>query len=122
MIKKLSMAVAGVMLLAGVAFAHAPEKGKNGGQQVDAGNYHVEAIVKGNTLDVFVTDHSENPVSTRGFKGTAVLVVGGKPAKITLAPRGNNVLTGTAPVELTAPIRGAIQITNNDNETAQAKF
>lgn len=122
MIKKLSMAVAGGMLIAGVALAHAPEKGKNGGQQVDAGNYHVEAIVKGNTLDVFVTDHSENPVSTRGFKGTAVLVVGGKPAKITLAPRGNNVLTGTAPVELTAPIRGAIQITNNDNETVQAKF
>ncbi len=122
MIKKLSMAVAGVMLIAGVAFAHAPEKGKNGGQQVDAGNYHVEAIVKGNTLDVFVTDHGEKPVSTKGFKGTAVLIVAGKPAKITLAPRGDNVLTGTAAVEMTAPIRGAIQITNNNNETVQAKF
>ncbi len=122
MIKKLSMAVAGAMLIAGVAFAHAPEKGKNGGRQVDAGNYHVEAIVKGNTLDVFITDHNEKPVSTKGFKGTAVLIIGGKPAKITLAPRGDNVLTGTAAVEMTAPIRGAIQITNRDNETVQAKF
>lgn len=122
MMKKFSMAVAGAVLLAGAALAHAPEKGKNGGQQVDAGNYHVEAVVKGNTINVFVTDHGEKPVSTKGFKGTAVLVVGGKPAKITLAPRGENVLTGTAPVELTAPIRGAIQITSSDNETVQAKF
>lgn len=122
MTKNLSLAALGVVLIAGAAFAHAPEKGKNGGQQVDAGNYHVEAVVKGNTLDVFVTDHGEKPVSTKGFKGTAILVVSGKPAKITLAPRGDNVLTGTSPVELAAPVRGAIQITNGDNETVQAKF
>ncbi len=122
MTKNLSLAALGVVLITGAAFAHAPEKGKNGGQQVDAGNYHVEAVVKGNTLDVFVTDHGEKPVSTKGFKGTAILVVSGKPAKITLAPRGDNVLTGTSPVELAAPVRGAIQITNGDNETVQAKF
>jgi redox-sensitive bicupin YhaK (pirin superfamily) len=120
--RKLSLSVLGAAMLAGAALAHAPEKGKNGGQQVDAGNYHVEAVAKGNTLDVFVTDHAETPVSTKGFKGTAVLIVKGKPAKITLAPRGDNVLSGTSPVELAAPIRGAIQITNGDNETVQAKF
>lgn len=120
--KKLTLAVLGAAMIAGAAFAHAPEKGKNGGQQVDAGNYHVEAVVKGNTIDVFVTDHGEKPVSTKGFKGTAVLIVKGKPAQISLAPRGENVLTGTSPVELSAPIRGAIQITNSDNETVQAKF
>lgn len=122
LMRKLSFAALGAALVAGAALAHAPEKGKNGGQQVDAGNYHVEAVVKGNTLDVFITDHGETPVATKGFKGTAVLIVKGKPAKITLAPRGENVLTGTSPVELAAPIRGAIQITNDQNETVQAKF
>lgn len=122
LMRKISFAALGAALIAGAAFAHAPEKGKHGGQQVDAGNYHVEAVVKGNTIDVFITDHGETPVSTKGFKGTAVLIVKGKPAKITLAPRGENVLTGTSPVELAAPIRGAIQITNGDNETVQAKF
>jgi hypothetical protein len=120
--RKLAFAIFGAAMLTGVAFAHAPEKGKNGGQQVDAGNYHVEAVVKGNTLNVFVTGHDENAVSTRGFKATAVLIVKGKPVQITLAPRGDNVLTGTSPVELAAPIRGAIQITNNDSQTFQAKF
>ena len=28
------------------ASAHAPEKGKNGGQQTDAGNYHVEVVAR----------------------------------------------------------------------------
>ncbi len=122
LMKKLSFAVLGAAMIAGGAFAHAPEKGKNGGQQTDAGNYHVEAVVKGNTIDVYVTDHSETPVSTKGFKGTAVLIVKGKPAQIALAPRGANMLTGTSAVELVAPIRGAIQITNNENQTVQAKF
>jgi hypothetical protein len=122
LMRKISFAVLGAALIAGAALAHAPEKGKNGGQQVDAGNYHVEAVVKGNTIDVFVTGHDEKPVSTKGFKGTAVLIVKGKPAQIVLAPRGENILTGTSPVELAAPIRGAIQITNSDNQTVQAKF
>lgn len=122
LMKKLSLALLGAALFAGMALAHAPAKGKNGGQQVDAGNYHVEAVVKGNTIDVFVTDHSEKPVATKNFKGTAVLIVKGKPAQITLAPRGENILTGTSPVELAAPIRGAIQITNDEKETVQAKF
>ena len=122
LMRKLSFAVLGAVLVAGAALAHAPAKGKNGGQQVDAGNYHVEAVVKGNTIDVFVTDHGEAPVSTKGFKGTAVLIVKGKPAKITLAPRGENVLTGTSSIELATPIRGAIQITNDENQTVQAKF
>jgi hypothetical protein len=122
LMKKLSFAIIGAALVAGAAFAHAPARGKNGGQQVDAGNYHVEAVVKGNTIDVFITDHSEMPVSTKGFKGTAVLIVKGKPAQIVLAPRGDNVLTGTSPVELAAPIRGAVQITNSESQTVQAKF
>lgn len=122
-IRKLVVVIASVVAVSfGAAYAHAPEKGKNGGQQTDAGNYHVEVVPRGNTLDVFVTDHGEQAVSTRGFKGTAILVVKGKPQRIALAPRGENMLTGTSPVELSAPIKGAIQITDGDNTTVQAKF
>ncbi|MBX3512289.1 MAG: hypothetical protein KIT15_02465 [Xanthobacteraceae bacterium] len=110
------------LVISSAAFAHAPEKGKHGGQQVNAGNYHVEAVVKGNTIDLFFTDHGETPVPTKGFKATAILVVNGKPVRISLAPRGENRITGTSPVELAVPIRGAVQITNGDGETVQAKF
>lgn len=123
MTKKLAaLAFAMLLSLGAGALAHAPEKGKNGGQQTDAGNYHVEVVARGNTLEVFVTDHGENPVGTKGFKGTAILVVDGKAQRILLAPKGANALIGTSPVELKAPLRGAVQITNADNETVQAKF
>lgn len=120
--KYILVAASAVVLSLSVTYGHAPEKGKNGGQQTDAGNYHVEVVARGNTLDVFITDHSENVVSTKGFKGTAILVVKGKPQRIVLAPRGQNMLTGTSPVELAAPLRGVIQIVNEENTTVQAKF
>ncbi len=122
MLKQFAIALTGAAMIAGAALAHAPAVGKHGGQQTDAGNFHVEAVVKGNTLDVFVTDHGETPVSTKGFKGTAVLIANGKPVQIKLAPRGENILTGTSPVALSTPIKGAIQITDSDNQTVQAKF
>lgn len=121
-IRTYALTLVGALAFTAAAYAHAPEKGKNGGQQADAGNYHVEVVARGNTLDVFVTDHSEVAVQTKGFKGTAILVVQGKAQRITLAPRGENILTGTSPVELSTPIRGAVQITNAENQTVQAKF
>lgn len=97
-------------------------KPKHGGQVVEAGDYHVETVVKGTMLEVYVRDHDDKVISAKGFKGTAVLVVSGKPVQVALTFRDGNVLTGTSSVELSAPIRGAVQITNAQNKTVQAKF
>ena len=105
------------------AQAHAHGKGKNGGQLADAGSYHVEAVAKGETLTVYLTDHdTDKPIATTGFKGLAILVAGGKTQRIQLAPAGQNELTGRADAALAAPIKGAIQITNARNSTVLAKF
>ncbi len=119
--RKLGLAIFGVALIAGAAFAHDP-KPKHGGQIVEAGDYHVEAVAKGTALEVFISGHDDKPVATKGFKGTAVLIVKGKPVQVALTPRDGNVLTGTSATELAAPIRGAIQITNSKNKTVQAKY
>jgi hypothetical protein len=105
------------------AQGHSHDKGKNGGQVTDAGSYHVEAVAKGETLTVYLNDHdSDKPIPTAGFKGLAILVVGGKTERVTLAPAGQNELSGKAAVALKGPIKGAIQITNARNSTVQAKF
>jgi hypothetical protein len=105
------------------AQGHSHEKGKNGGQLADAGSYHVEAVAKGDTLTVYVTDHdTDKPIPTAGFKGLAILVVAGKTQRIQLAPTGPNALTGRAEAALSASIKGAVQITNARNSTVQAKF
>ena len=43
--KRVPILIAAV-LLATTAFAHGPNKGPNGGAQVDAGNNHVEVVAK----------------------------------------------------------------------------
>lgn len=121
---KLKALVLAACLLPMAAVAqHAHEKGKNGGQLSDAGSYHVEAIATDTTLTVHLTDHdSDKPIPTKGFKGLAILVVDGKAQRITLVPQGENMLVGTSPAALKAPIRGAIQVTNSRNAMVQAKF
>jgi hypothetical protein len=110
------------VLLATPALAHAPKIGPHGGAQADAGDYHVEIVAKDTTLEVYVRDHSDNPVPAAGFKGTAILVVDGKPQRIPLTPAAENRLTGTSPVVLPAAPKGAVQITPPKGATAQAKF
>jgi hypothetical protein len=105
-----------------LAGAHAPKVGANGGPQADAGSFHVEVVAKGTSLRVFLRDHSDKPVLTEGYKGTAVFVVDGKPQRIPLTPAGDNALTGTAPVTIPGEPKGAVQITTSTGSTAQAKF
>ena len=113
-------------LIAGVLLAlpvHAHEvSGQHGGRVTDAGKYHVELVAKGETVDVFVSDGSQKPVPAAGFKGTAILVVGGKPARVPLEPADGNRLSGKASVALGESPKGAVQLTAPDGATASGKF
>jgi hypothetical protein len=102
------------------AFAHEVAKGPNGGRVVDAGELHVELVAAKDAIDVFLTDSADKPVDPLGFKALALLIVGGKSARITLEPAGKR-LTGKAP-GVSADVKGVVQITRPDGKTAQAKF
>lgn len=118
-----SVAIAAALLAApALGLAHGPKVGANGGVMADAGNYHVEVLPDGTTLQIFLRDHSDKEVASAGFKGTAIFVVGGKPQRIPLTPAGTNKLTGTSPVALPKEPKGAVQITTPAGSTVQAKF
>jgi hypothetical protein len=110
-----------MLLLVSPALAH-ETKGPHGGQQVDAGAKHVELLTKGATVEVFVLDEDGKLVDAGGYKGVAILVVGGKPARIPLAPAGGDHLTGVAPAEMAEPVKGAVQITTPDGHILQGTF
>lgn len=114
--------VAALMLAPQVVDAHSAKIGPNGGVQVDAGNLHVELVVNDTTMIFYLRDHDDRPVSTVGFKGTAIFVLEGKPQRIPLAPAGDNRLNGTAPAPLPAQPKGAIQLTTPSGSTAQGRF
>jgi hypothetical protein len=103
------------------AFAHEVAKGPHGGRVAEAGGYHVELVAVNNVIEVFLTDASDKPVVPAGFKGIAILVIGGKSTRIALEPSSDDRLTGSAP-SVRTDVKGVVQITAPGGKTAQAKF
>ena len=108
-------------LLAAVPAAAHDAPGLHGGRTTDAGAYHVELVVKANVVDVFIRDAGEKPVGATGFKGTAILVVGGRSERVVLEPVDGR-LSGQATAALPARPRGVVQFTAPDGTTAQGRF
>jgi hypothetical protein len=116
------LALTAALVVATVAHAHGPEKGKNGGRQVDAGDYHVEMVTKDKSVAVYISDEKDVPVDASGFKATGIFVVSGKAQRIELKPETANKLSGTSGVALPADLKGAVQIVLPTGGTVQAKF
>ena len=110
------------LLLTTNAYAHGPNKGPNGGAQVDACDYHVEMVARDTTLTVYLHDDNDKPIDAKGYKATGIFVVNGKPQRIELKVDSANKLTGTSSVPLPATLKGAVQITLPSGKTVQAKF
>lgn len=113
--------IGALLISAGSASAH-DHKGMHGGRITDAGTYHLEMVVKSDTVEVFISDESEKPVAASGFKGTAILVAGGKSQRIVLAPVDGLRLSGSATAALPNQPKGVVQVTGPDGKTSQAKF
>lgn len=111
----------GALTWSGAAWAH-EAKGKHGGRIADAGSYHVEMVVKSDVVEVFISDQSEKPVAVSGFKGTAILIAGGKSQRVVLTPVEGTRLSGSAAAALPEQLKGAVQLTDPDGKTSQAKF
>ena len=110
-----------LLLLSAPAFAHEPRKGPNGGELVDAGSYHIEVIGRGTTIEVLVSDATDKPLPTAGFKAMAIMVIEGRTQRITLEPTADGKrLVGTAPAPLTS-VKGAVQLTDRDGKTATGR-
>ncbi len=106
------------------ALAHDPRPGPNGGLKVDAGSrHHAELLANGTSqIVVFLYDAADQPIPAEGYRGNAILVVGGATQRFPLQPADGNRLIGTAPVSVPTGVKGAVQLTAPDGATAQARF
>jgi hypothetical protein len=111
-----------LLLAATTASAHEPDIGPNGGKRLDAGPYRVELTPVGTRVDVHVTYDDDSAVDTAAMTGTAMLVIEGKPVRVTLAPAAPGVLSGEAGATVPADVKGAVQVVGADGVTQQAKF
>lgn len=103
------------------AEAHDPHA-RHGGRIVHAGNFHVELVAKGTTVEAFLIGHDDKPMLADGYKGVAILAIDGKSQRVPLAPAGNNRLTGDAATSLPENPKGVVQITSPAGATTNAKF
>jgi hypothetical protein len=117
---RISLLIATLLTASASALAH-DVKARNGGRIVDAGAYHVEMVVKPDAVDVFISDQGEKPVAASGFKGTAILVAGGKSQRVVLAPVDDAKLSGNATALPDQP-KAVVQLRAPDGKTIQAKF
>jgi hypothetical protein len=117
--KHLLIAVA--LLFAAPGLAH-ETKGPNGGRVADAGSYHVELVARNDVVELYVSDAADKPVAATGFKGVAILTIGGKPQRIVLEAAEPTRLSGKAPLPLPKEPKGAVQLTTPDGKTASARF
>ncbi|TGD65240.1 hypothetical protein EYC08_09215 [Tabrizicola sp. WMC-M-20] len=103
--------------------AHEAGIGPNGGMRVDATPYRVELVPDGSVVTIHLTlDATDEVVDTTAMTGLAILLVDGKPLRLPLTPAVPGTLSADAAVPLPAEVKGAVQITDADGKTVQAKF
>ena len=106
-----------------VAGAHELAKGPNGGPVVDSAGHHVEMVVRGTELVLFLTEADDKPLASAGAKNArAVVQDAGKTAAVPLRPAEPNRLVGTLAQPLGAGARVVVSATMPDGHAVQARF
>ncbi|MBA4143632.1 MAG: hypothetical protein H0X43_11680 [Nitrosospira sp.] len=96
----------------------------HGGQMRMAGPYHLELVTKEKEIVVYVGDHADNKISTKGGVGKASIQQGkGKPHNsIKLEPAGDNMLKGTGDFSATPESTVIVFLKLPDQEAHSARF
>ncbi len=94
----------------------------HGGQVRMAGALHLELVVKPREVTVYVTDHSQKAISTRGATGTATVIVGETDTPLTLTPAGENALRGSGVFAIKPEMRVTLSVTLPGQDRAEASF
>lgn len=93
----------------------------HGGQVRMAGPYHYELVVGEGILRVYLTDHADQPVSSQGVSGNAVVLRGGK-VSIPLTPAGEHHLEGQGDFESGSDMKVVVSLSFPDGNAWQARF
>lgn len=119
-----AIALAGALLLSSPALAqhaHGAQKGPNGGPMEDVAGVHVELVVSGQSLAVNVFDEAGKPVETKGYAGSAMVVVGADRKTIALTPSGT-ALTAQTPTAIPSGAAITLVVKTAAGKSGQAKF
>lgn len=105
------------------------QKSAHGGQVRMAGIYHFELVLvknspeaKENPIEVYVTDHAGNKISTTGASGNLTLLSGKVKSSAILSADGDNRLKTSAKYASSADLKAVLAITMAGAKVEQAHF
>lgn len=112
-----------VLLLPGAAWAHTDANGPHGGEVQDAqpGPIHMETVIEGNTVSVYLTDADGGAMPATGAQGQATVLVNKVKQQVKLLPSGKDVLKGTGDFVPDPGMRVLVVLTL-DGQKQQALF
>ncbi len=96
------------------AIGHGTDPGPHGGEVEDANpgpNMHMEVVLKGSVINVYIANEDGSQVATAGLSGAATVLVNKKKEHVTLVPSGGNRLTGTGTFVAAADMRMLVVVT-----------
>ena len=111
------------LMLANPVRAEDYEKGPNGGLMQDVAGIDAELLTSGTrvTINVFDADKPV-PLPTKGYTAAVLIVGGGGRETVTLAPSGDNSLTGDAKAAIAPDATVTLTIRTAAGKSGQVKF
>jgi hypothetical protein len=111
------------LMLANPVLAEDFEKGPNGGLMLDVAGIDAELLTSGTkvTINVFDADKPV-PLPTKGYTAAVLIVGGGGRETVTLAPSGDNSLTGDAKAAIAPDATVTLTIRTAAGKSGQVKF
>lgn len=117
-----------IMALPDLAWAHSDEyldtiEAPHGGQLRMAGPFHLELVAKEGELQLYVTDHMDKEISTKGGSGKAnIISENGEKISINLTPFMGNLMKGKGDFKLTPETVVSVFVALEGYETEGARF
>ncbi|HNO74960.1 MAG TPA: hypothetical protein PKG49_04950 [Nitrosomonas mobilis] len=114
--------------LSGFVWAHSDEyldtiEAPHGGQLRMAGPFHLELVAKDGELQLYVTDHMDKEISTKGGSGKANIFSGnGEKVSVNLTPFLSNMMKGQGKFELTPESAVSVFVVLEGYEAQGARF
>ncbi len=97
-------------------------KGPNGGLMEDIAGVHAELLIAGTTITLNIFDEGNKPVLTKGFSGSALIVVGAERETLALTPAAENVLKGDAKKPIGAAATITVTLKTAVGRSGQTRF
>ena len=117
----------GAVLLHGPVLAHtsaelASRRGPQGGQMRATPTRHLELGASADELLLYVYDHDDQAVATKGATGRATVLLGAERSDLKMEPFGTNGMRATGKLVADPKLRVAVSLTLADGKLQQERF